>query len=424
MRMKNLYPGDRGILVKYVQLALRRAGYEVATDGDFGPKTCRALESFIGENKACVVNDAAWNLLLPYLRGYTNHIVKSGDSFYSIAKMHNTTVERIRQANPDAQEDNLTIGTMLTVPFDYDLVEESFPYTSMLTEWVIDGMQMRYPFVETGSIGLSVTGNSIPYIKIGNGPTEVAYNASFHANESITTPVLLKFAEKLMQAYATEEPYEGVNAPNLFEEFTLYLVPLVNPDGVDLVNGLLDSGRFYRNAKRIAAAFPKIAFPDGWKANIRGVDLNLQFPAGWEDAKRIKYALGFDRPAPRDYVGPMPLSEPESVAMYQFTKLHDFALILAYHTQGEVIYWRYLDYEPEKSYAIAQYFASVSGYAVEETPDESGYAGYKDWFIQEYDRPGYTIEAGKGVNPLPMDQFDKIYGDNVGILLGGMTELE
>ena len=93
----------------------------------------------------------------------------------------------------------------------------------------------------------------------------------------------------------------------------------------------------------------------------------LQFPAGWEEAKRIKFALGFDRPAPRDYVGPMPLSEPESVAMYQFTKMHDFALILAYHTQGEVIYWRYLNYEPEKSYVIAQYFTRVSGYAVEET---------------------------------------------------------
>ena len=110
--------------------------------------------------------------------------------------------------------------------------------------------------------------------------------------------------------------------------------------------------------------------------------------------------------------------------MYQFTKMHDFALILAYHTQGEVIYWRYLNYEPEKSYVIAQYFTRVSGYAVEETPSDSGYAGYKDWFIQEYDRPGYTIEAGKGRNPLPMDQFDQIYRDNVGILLGGMTELE
>ena len=316
-KMKELHPGDQGILVSYMQLALKRAGYDVTVDGDFGPKTCRALESFIGENKACVVNDMVWNTLLPYLRGFTTHIIKSGDSLYNIAKMYRTTLEMIRQANPGAEEDNLQIGTMITVPYRFDLVEETIPYTSLLTEWVLDGLQARYPYAETGSIGMSVMGSSIPYIKIGNGPTEVAYNASFHANESITTPVLLKFAEQLLKAYVTDE--------------------------VDRVNGLLDSGRFYREARRIASTYPKIAFPQGWKANIRGVDLNLQFPAGWEEAKRIKFALGFDRPAPRDYVGPMPLSEPESVAMYQFTKMHDFALILAYHTQGEVIYWRYLN---------------------------------------------------------------------------------
>lgn len=110
--------------------------------------------------------------------------------------------------------------------------------------------------------------------------------------------------------------------------------------------------------------------------------------------------------------------------MFDFTRNHDFSLILAYHTQGEVIYWKYLDEEPEGARRIAEYFAKVSGYRIEETPAASGYAGYKDWFINFYDRPGYTIEAGLGENPLPMEQFSKIYKDNVGILLGGMTELE
>ena len=141
-------------------------------------------------------------------------------------------------------------------------------------------------------------------------------------------------------------------------------------------------------------------------------------------AKKIKFEQGYNRPAPRDYVGQTPLSVPESTAMFDFTRNHDFSLILAYHTQGEVIYWKYLDEEPEGARRIAEYFAKVSGYRIEETPAASGYAGYKDWFINFYDRPGYTIEAGLGENPLPMGQFSKIYKDNVGILLGGMTELE
>ena len=109
--MRKLYPGDQGILVSYVQLALKRAGYDITTDGMFGPKTCRALENFVGEDKACVVNDMVWNLLKPYLQGFTTHLVKSGDSLYEIAKMHDTTVALIRQANPDVEDNNLQIGT-------------------------------------------------------------------------------------------------------------------------------------------------------------------------------------------------------------------------------------------------------------------------------------------------------------------------
>ena len=260
-------------------------------------------------------------------------------------------------------------------------------------------------------------------ITIGNGKKEVFYNAAFHANEWITIPVLLKFAEEYAMAYAANRRFYGVDPAILFREFRLYLLPLVNPDGVDLVNGMPLEEQFQLRAQQIASDYPDIPFPSGWKANIEGIDLNLQFPAGWEQARAIKYAQGYTSPAPRDFVGTGPLVAQESKAVYDLTQRSNFLLILAYHTQGKTIYWKYKDYEPERSYEIARYFGEVSGYAVEETPSESGNAGYKDWFILEYNRPGYTIEAGEGENPLPMSQFPEIYQDNVGILLGGMTEL-
>lgn len=308
--------------------------------------------------------------------------------------------------------------------YDTSLVPTDEAYTYAKLAAVIDNLLARYPYLEVGTVGKSVMGKDILYLKLGKGAHSVCYNASFHANENITTPVLLKFAEELMQQYVAGEALNGVYPRLLFEEFSLYLVPMVNPDGVDLVNGALTQGESYNYAKRIGQQYPQIPFPDGWKANIEGVDLNLQFPAGWEKAREIKFAQGYTQPAPRDYVGPAPLIAPESRAMYDFTVNHDFELILAYHTQGEVIYWKYLDYEPAQSRRIAEYFGRVSGYQVEQTPIASGYAGYKDWFIESYDRPGYTIEVGRGTNPLPMDQFPKIYADNLGILLGGMTELK
>lgn len=386
-RVKNLYLGDRGTLVYYLQLALNRAGYLLALDGIFGNGTCNALRKFLGEDRECNVDEAAWERLISYLKGYA----------------------------PGREGQRIL--------YDFPIVSTKVPYSSLLVGYVMEGLKSRYPFIQTGTIGKSVMGKEIPYLRIGTGGTQVFYNASFHANENITTPLLLKFAEEYAKAYEQGTTLYGVPAEGLYSTYQLYLVPIVNPDGVDLVNGLLTNGIYYRRAQQIAADYPSVPFPSGWKANIDGIDLNLQFPAGWENAKEIKFSQGYVSPAPRDYVGEAPLTAPESAAVYRFTREHNFSLILAYHTQGEVIYWKYLDYEPKKSYEIAQYFGKVSGYTVEETPQESGYAGYKDWFIQEYDRPGYTIEVGRGENPLPMSQFDRIYEDNRGILLGGMTQI-
>ena len=185
------------------------------------------------------------------------------------------------------------------------------------------------------------------------------------------------------------------------------------------MNGELTRGEYYDRAAAIAANYPQFSFPSGWKANIRGVDLNLQYPAGWEQARENKFAQGIRSPAPADFVGTAPLTAPESRAMYDFTLSVEPELILAYHTQGEVIYWQFLDYEPEGSRSIAELFSHVSGYGVESTPYASGFAGYKDWFIQDFNRPGYTIEAGLGANPLPISDFDGIYEKNLGILTLG-----
>lgn len=422
MSMKELFPGDRGVLVQYMQLALSRAGFPVAIDGIFGEQTCAFLQQFTDREKDCKVGDAQWELLFPYLKGYQTYRVEEGDSLFRIASRMHSTVQRIVTANPTVDAANLTVGSMLFVPFDFPLVSTQTAYTSLLTDWILEGLFIRYPFLHEESVGTSVMGRKMHVIQIGEGNTHVFYNASFHANEWITTPVLLKFAEDYAEAYSRGTQIAGVPASWLYYSFRLSLLPLVNPDGVDLVNGVLPQP-YVNQAMQIASGYPSIPFPQGWKANIEGIDLNLQFPAGWEQAKQIKYSQGYTTPAPRDFVGDAPLTAPESRAVYDYTIANDFALILAYHTQGEVIYWKYLDYEPENSYRIARYFQEVSGYAVELTPGASGYAGYKDWFIQDYNRPGYTIEAGLGTNPLQMDQFLKIYDDNIGILTGGMTQL-
>ncbi len=299
-----------------------------------------------------------------------------------------------------------------------NIVPTNVSYNSYLLRQNLILLNHTYPFLNLQIVGNSVLRNPIYVVKLGKGPNKVFYSASIHANEWITSVVLMKFIENYCDAYVSNGSLYGYSIRDLFNRSSIYIMPMVNPDGVNLVTGSLPTNSYaYERALNIATQFPQIPFPSGWKANINGVDLNLQFPAGWEQAKEIKYAQGFNQPAPRDFVGFGPLTEPEALAIYNFTLMHDFKLVLAYHTQGQEIYWQFQNFNPPNSLEIGQKLAQSSGYRLAETPYNSSFAGYKDWFIQNYNRPGYTIEAGIGENPLPISQFDEIYNDNIGILI-------
>ena len=303
------------------------------------------------------------------------------------------------------------------------IVSTNIPITSQRNAQLITALAEAYPAIRVQQFGITAFGRPLLAMTLGQGPRKVLFTAAHHANEWITAYVLLRFAEELAAAVSSGGSVYGVPASTL-DQTQITLVPLVDPDGVDLVTGAIAPGSVpYELAQTLADRYPAIPFPEGWKANLLGVDLNLQYPAGWLKAREIKFSQGYTRPGPRDFVGRAPLNQLESSALAALTEQIDPALVLAYHTQGKVIYWQFEDIRVPGAETLALDFARTSGYALETVPKESAYAGYKDWFIQMFRRPGFTIEVGQGENPLPLEQFEEIYRDNLGILTAAATGL-
>lgn len=300
------------------------------------------------------------------------------------------------------------------------IVRTDIPTTSALNDAEIQELTRSYPSLRSEVLTTTAFGRPVRTLAAGRGSRKVIYSAAHHANEWITAPILLKFAEELARAEAEGGGIFGEDARALLENTTVYLVPMVDPDGVDLVTGAVEPGSLqYEVAQRLAEYYPEIPFPAGWKANLLGVDLNLQYPAGWLEAREIKFTQGYTRPGPRDYVGRAPLTQLESRALAGYTEFIDPDLVIALHSQGKEIYWQFRDYFVPGAEELGQQFARVSGYTLTDAPFESSFAGYKDWFIQNFRRPGYTVEVGEGTNPLPIAQFDEIYRDVLGILVLG-----
>jgi g-D-glutamyl-meso-diaminopimelate peptidase len=348
--------------------------------------------------------------------GYDAYIIRPGDTLYSIARNYYTQPYKIIVANPGIEPFALIPGRSIIVPYGVDVVDTNINYTYDILRRDLEGLKARYPFLTIGNAGKSVLGRNLYYVKLGTGPNQVFYNGSHHALEWITTPLLMKFIENFAKAYTEGRSIRGYNIGDIWSRSSIYIMPMVNPDGIDLVlNGLKRDNPYYNDLIKWNKG--STDFSRNWEANNRGVDLNHNYNAGWELSKQAEASYGVFGPGPTRYSGPSPESEPETKAVVNFTRSHNFRLVLAYHSQGEVIYWQYDGITPPESEKIGNLFSRVSGYALSQTSGITSYSGYKDWFIQEYRRPGYTIEVGRGTNPLPISQFNKIYNDNEELLL-------
>ncbi|WP_077213966.1 M14 family metallopeptidase [Bacillus dakarensis] len=341
------------------------------------------------------------------------HTVRPGDTFWRLAAARNLSADALALVNPAVNPNRLMVGQSISLPTRVisPMQNRQRPYNLSALSADINQLQELFPFIKVNTIGYSVLGKPIREIRLGRGSKKVHFNASFHANEWITTPILMALLNTFLLSLTNSTSIRGLSSLPLYQNVDLSIVPMVNPDGVDLVlNGPPQEMR-----QQVIDINEGSTDFSNWKANIRGVDLNNQYPANWEIEKERKEPKA---PAPRDYPGDAPLTEPEAVVMAELARENIFDTVLAFHTQGEEFYWGYEGLEPPESRLLAEEFQRVSGYEAFRYIDS--HAGYKDWFIQEFRKPGFTIELGKGTNPLPLSQFNEMYEKVLGIFLASL----
>ncbi len=272
-------------------------------------------------------------------------------------------------------------------------------------DMIFKALTSEFPFLKQRSIGKTVAGRNIKLLSLGKANDYILYTAAIHGSERITATVLLRFIADLCEALKYGKSLAGVDAHKAMYGKGVLFVPLCNPDGCEIsLKGVLGCGQESGKIQRLCNG----DFTH-WNANLRGVDLNHNFDAGWNELHELERKEGFFGPGPTRFGGPKPHSEPETVALVELCRKVNIRHLMCFHSQGEVIYWDYNNIDTHRGQKMAEIFAASSGYALDVPTALATGGGFKDWFIESFRRPAFTVELGSGKNPLPPEAGEEIY---------------
>ncbi len=227
------------------------------------------------------------------------------------------------------------------------------------------------------TIGKSLNGQPIYCFCVAKSSRpRIIFGYAIHAREHITSHLALKHI-RYFNAFG--------------KRGTVYFLPVLNPDGVQIA---LTRDPLY-------------------KANARGVDLNVNFDAKWGSGKSNVQVKGS-----ANYVGTHPFSEPETIALRDFTLSIKPDMTVSYHCKGEEIYYEFFQTGSrlERDFKFAKTVSFVTGYAIKTPVGSAG--GYKDWCVQNLSIPSLTIEVGSDQlsHPITEEYLPNIYQKNKGVV--------
>lgn len=259
-------------------------------------------------------------------------------------------------------------------------------YTDTGMKKCIRELKNRYDFLETFSIGQSCMGREIPALKIGGG-SYCLFTGGFSGTERATTNILLMFAEELCECIEKDIPFSGINIKKVLADRGIIIVPRVNTDGAEIaLCGAAAAGAYAKEIHRLSENDT-----EGWRANLRGVEISRNFSAGWYSLRETQRAAGVFAPGKSGYGGPFPESEPETAALVSLCRGIKFRHSISLCKGEEVIYWQYGDKLPKNGEKMASIMAQNSGYRFDPVGNNSPGGSLKDWFISTFQRPAFNV---------------------------------
>ena len=283
----------------------------------------------------------------------------------------------------------------------------SKPFSRNINLAICDLTRNNKDILYSYQIGSSVQGTPILAVELGCGSTKILVQGTHHAREAINTILLLDQINYMVNLYNNPAIVCGINIRELLNRVTFVFVPLVNPDGADLV---LNGKEFICKEYQSKDYLQKESFLS-WKSNINGVDLNRNYPTSSPSTDLAK-SQGSEV-----YPGPYCFSEPETYALKVLTECYNFNGTISYHSSGEEIYWYFNQIDENRDLIIAKSIALLTGYKLIPKEESTTGNGYKDWFIENYQKPSLTIEVSPyvGATIVPAENYYVIFQKNINV---------
>ncbi len=294
-------------------------------------------------------------------------------------------------------------------------------YTYQEMQVDLNSLKATYPKMQMDVLGNTIDGRQLYHVVVGNpsAPHKILVHGGIHAREYISSQLVMREIVALLEMQQNNLLYHGQSVATLLQNTCIHFVPMVNPDGITLVQGGIDA----LNTQAAKTMVMSMAAQDQvtdlatylrkWKNNINGVNLNRNFDAFWQEA-----TPKVEHPSNMFYKGTGPESEVESKALANLCRQLRPDYTISYHTQGRVIYWYFGETGNYK--AKGQHLANVvhqnTGYTISNTWSQTDAAGFKDWAVQKLDIPSVTIELGRGTSPVDESQITQMWTENDGIL--------